>query len=149
MQKFHTFLDKKYRKALNELTTIGEILKIGGLKSKEMFEDKFDPYLFVYSNQQTPFGGIRIYKLEHTIAYRSQNEENTHPFGTAYDLPIEKMFEDYLDDDDSGNKVGGLVARALVDEVKYFFKKNAEAYQTPQFPSQNTNLPINSYDRLN
>lgn len=131
MQKFYSFLDKKHRKAISELTTVDEILKIGGLKSKRIFEDKFDPYVFVQSNEQTPFGGIRIYKLEHTIAYRAQNEEKTHPFGSAYDLPIEKMFEDYIDEDDAGDKVGGLVAKAVVEEIKYFFKKNAEVSNMP------------------
>jgi hypothetical protein len=142
MQYFHSFVDRKHRKAIKELKTIDEVLTMAGFKVKKFFEDKFDPYIFVASNADTPFGGIRIYKIESTIAYRAQNEEKTHPYGKAFNIDVEGIFEDYLEDDEEGDKIGEMVAKAIAEDVRFFFKKNAELYSPyAQFDKDKTDKP--------
>jgi hypothetical protein len=78
-------------------------------------------------NQNVTFDGIRIYKIGDKIAYRIQKEENTQPFGKAYPLDIEDMFNDLMSDHHKPEEAGKEVVKAVVNEVKRFFVQSAEA----------------------
>ena len=127
-RSFGSFVDKKKRDGLKELKLIEKLLKKQGMRVDNFLEnsDGDDPYLFCYNPvKQGSFEGIRIYKIADKISFRVQKESQTHPYGRAYPLPIEEMFEDFLEDEDtSEEKAGKKVIEAVVKEVRRFFEKS-------------------------
>src|SRR5581483_6254789 len=126
MLNFTEFIDKKEREAKKQLKIIEQILSKDGIKVKDHLGDD-DPYIYVHNPEKSSlFGGIRIYKVGDNIAYRVQKEEKTEPFGKAYGMDIEEMFEDLINDfkpEDAGKKI----IHAVVQEVKKFFERTAKA----------------------
>ena len=129
---FKSFLDKKNRDSLKELDLVEKMLKKHGFQVENHLEDAEgdeDPYVFCYSNsRESSFDGIRIYKIGSHLAFRVQKENSTHPFGRAYELNIEKLYNDFLEDEDvSEDKAGKKVIEAVVKEIRRFFTKSVEA----------------------
>lgn len=129
-KSFGEFVDKKMRDAVKQLKLVEKLLKKQGLKVESFLENTDDePYVFCYNPSRTgSFDGIRIYKIADKIAFRIQKESKTHPYGKAYSIPIEEMFQDFLEDqkvkeEEAGKKVIESVAR----EVRKFFEKSADA----------------------
>lgn len=123
--RFSSFLNKKANEARKQLKIMKEILSESELKVKDLL-DADDPHLFVDDPDGEMGFGIRIYKVGSEIAYRVQRRADTHPYGEAYPLNIESSFADLvsdMDEDDAADKI----KRAVVEEVKAFFKKSAEA----------------------
>jgi hypothetical protein len=126
MLKFNAFIDKKEREGKQQLKLIEKMFAAHGIKVVDNLDDN-DPYIYVYNPQKnTFFEGIRIYKIGKQIAFRVQKEEKTHPFGTAYSLPIEDMFTDLVSDH-KPEEAGKRVIEAVLTEVKKFFEKSAIA----------------------
>ena len=129
MKTFSSFLDKKHRDSLEQLKLIQKALENNGLNVENFLDKHDDPYIFCFNpNRGTSFDGVRIYKIGDEIAYRVQKQSKTHPYGRAYQLQIEKMFQDLkgdekMDDQKAGQKIIGLIA----EELKYFFEKSKEA----------------------
>lgn len=122
--KFSSFLDIKNKKTIREL----EILK--DLLSKDFKIESFlhldKPYLYLKSNRNDlSFDGVRIYKVGSNMAYRIQNENESEPYGQAYPLNLEEMFQDLIPDM-SEDEAGELIANALVEEFNNFFKKSSD-----------------------
>jgi hypothetical protein len=92
-------------------------------------DDDHDPYIFCYNPTKTgSFDGIRIYKIGNDLAFRVQKESKTHPYGSAYPLPIETMFYDFLADKDvDEKKAGKKIIEAVGKEIRKFFEKSLEA----------------------
>ena len=126
--KFGEFVGKKKRNAQKQLGIVKEILSQQGLMVKDHLEDE-EPYIFLHNpNRGTQFEGVRIYKIGDFVCYRVQNEENTHPYGKAYSLDIEDMFQDIISDDDyDQEKAGQEVMKSVVEELRKFFDKSAAA----------------------
>ena len=122
--KFSSFLDIKNKETKKELEIIKEILSNNF--SIEDFLSKEDPYIYLKATDDAPFQGVRIYKIGSNIAYRIQNESETEPYGKAYPLNLEEIFNDIISDMDE-EEAGETVASALVAEFHSFFKKSAEA----------------------
>ena len=126
--KFGEFVGKKERKAKKQLGIVKEVLSKQGMICKDHLEDD-DPYIFLQNpNRGTQFQGVRIYKIGDYICYRVQNEENTHPYGKAYQLEVEDMFQDLVSDEDyDQEKAGKEVMKSIAEELKKFFIKSADA----------------------
>ncbi len=123
--KFSSFLDIKNKKIIEQLEILEKIL------SKKFKVDSFlqneSPYVFVYSQEENlPFQGVRIYKVGSNWAYRIQNENETQPYGKAYPLKLEEIYEDLVADSQEKD-VGEIIANALIEEFENFFKKSSEA----------------------
>lgn len=124
--KFSTFIDKKTNKARKELAIVMEVLKEGGLQVEDFLKGA-DPYLYIPSTKKNlDFGGVRVYKIGSTIAYRIQNEGDTEPYGVSYPLDVEGMFEDILGEMDE-DKAAEEIKKAVVEEVQNFFERSLEA----------------------
>lgn len=121
--KFSSFLDIKNRKTKKELSIIKEILS--NSFTVEDFLDKENSYIYLRSNEDSPFQGVRIYKIGSNFAYRIQNEKETEPYGKAYPLNLEEIFNDIIPDM-SEEEAGEVIANALVEEFSNFFKKSLE-----------------------
>lgn len=127
MKSFTEFIDRKERQAIKHLKILHKLLESQDFKVSSHLKDE-DPYIFVWDNQKdASFAGIRIYHIGDIIAYRIQNEENTHPYGKAYSINVEEMFDDLLYDHKDPEKAGKATIKAVVKEVNRFFKKSAEA----------------------
>jgi hypothetical protein len=126
MIKFIEFIDKKERETKKQLKIIEHILLAHEMNVKSHLDDD-DPYLFVYNTKKnTFFEGIRIYKVGDQISFRVQKDEKTEPFGRAYPMDIEEMFEDLVTDY-KPEEAGRKIMAAVTTEVKKFFDRSAIA----------------------
>tara|TARA_Y100000034_G_C6857003_1_gene389608 strand:+ start:31 stop:540 length:510 start_codon:yes stop_codon:yes gene_type:complete len=130
-RSFGEFVDKKKRECLRQLKLVKQLLESSGLKVENFLDtdDKDDPYIFCFMpTKNGSFDGIRIYRIGEEIAFRIQKENKTHPYGSAYPLPIEEMFHDFLSDEDADQKKAGeKVIKSVVKEIRRFFDKSVEA----------------------
>jgi hypothetical protein len=129
---FGEFVDKKKRESVRHLRLVKAILEKGGMKVDNFLnesEEGHDPYVFCHNPRKSGgFDGIRIYKIGGQCCFRVQKENKTHPFGSAYSLPIETMFHDYLSDGDVDEmEAGRKIVEAVNKEVRKFFDRSAEA----------------------
>lgn len=123
--RFSSFLDKKVREAKKQLGIMRDVLSEKDLQVED-FLDSEDPYLFVEDPNKKMEFGIRIYKVGSGIAYRIQRENKTQPYGEAYPMDVESYFSDLVSDMDE-EEAAKKLKKALVEEVKSFFKKSSEA----------------------
>ena len=126
--KFSDFYNKKERTAKKQLSVLKKVLTNENMKVED-FTDKEDPYIFVKSDKDLSFDGIRIYKIGDGLAYRAQKENDTHPYGKSYLLPVEELWEDFLGDNIDEEKAGKELAEAITKEIKDFFDKSLKAEQ--------------------
>lgn len=126
--QFLEFVDRKQREAKKHLKLIERLLRKGGMEVYSHLENEEEPFVFVKAkDQKLSFDGIRIYEIGDMIAYRIQKEEKTHPFGKAYMLDIEDMFNDYMSENMKEEDAGKKVIQSVVEELKKFFYKSAKA----------------------
>lgn len=128
---FGDFVHKKQREAIRQLSIIKQMLEQSGLRVDNFLEtnDGDDPYIYCFSpSRNGSFDGIRIYKIGNTLAFRVQKEAKTHPYGSAYPLPMEEMFNDFLSDEEvDQRKAGKKVMESVTKEIRRFFEKSVEA----------------------
>ena len=107
---------------------IHKILEQAKIRSKLNIKDTDDPHLFVYSTDDgCDFEGIRIYSVGKNIAFRIQNRSDTHPYGKAYLLDFENVFNTFMSKKDAKTeKAGHDVIKYFTEEIKKFFKLSAE-----------------------
>lgn len=155
MRTFYEFIDKRTRQDRKHLRIIKKMLESHGIQVKSFLDEQDDPYIFaVAPNRSLSFDGIRIYKIGGNVAYRIQREEKTHPYGKAYPLKIEDMFEDFMSDDIKQEEAGKRVINTVVSEVKAFFDKSLEAekevergdFDTMGDPLDRTMMPTTGTD---
>lgn len=130
-RSFGEFVDKKKRESIDQLQVVKQMLEKSGLRVDNFLEtdSRDDPYIYCFSpSRNGSFDGIRIYKIGNQLAFRVQKEAKTHPYGSAYPLPIEEMFHDFLSDEDvDQRKAGKKVMESVVKEIRKFFEKSVEA----------------------
>ena len=126
---FHEFVDSKQRKAKKHLEIVSKLLEENGFRIVNKLDERDEPHIFVYGQEENlSFDGIRIYEIGGDIAYRIQKEAHTHPYGKAYSIPIEKMFDDLLGEEDMTDEIMGKeIAQSVTSEIKDFFKQSYEA----------------------
>lgn len=131
LKNFGEFVDKKLRESVKQLELLKQALESNGMKVENFLKTSGDdePYIFCFSpTRNGSFDGIRIYKIGDSLAFRIQKENKTHPYGSAYPLPIEDMFHDFLSDENVDQmKAGMKVIEAVTREVRGFFDKSVEA----------------------
>jgi hypothetical protein len=133
MKHFLEFIDQKTREARRQLTLIRRILEQKGMEAEALLDDlgeEDEPYVFVKApNENLSFHGIRIYKVGDNIAYRVVKEKDTQPYGKAFPLEVEEMFEDLIGDRMNEEIAGKRVMEAICGEVEKFFQKCVRAEQ--------------------
>jgi hypothetical protein len=128
MQNFMEFVDRKQRDTRHRLGLIKDVLERHDLKVKAHLYADDDPYIFVKAdNKKVPFEGVRIYHIGDQIAYRVQNLENSEPYGKAYALKLEDMFNDFMSENIPEEEAGKKVMEAVAKELKKFFSRSAKA----------------------
>lgn len=130
-KSFGDFVDKKKRESIHQLTLLKQVLERNGLEVDNFLEseDGNDPYVFCFSpNKSAGFDGVRIYKIGNQIAFRVQKENKTHPYGSAYPIPVEDMFYDFMSEEEVDQmEAGKQVIESVAKEVRRFFEKSSEA----------------------
>lgn len=124
--RFSSFLDKKANEMKRQLGIIKEIIAESELKVDDFLDHK-DPYLFVRNNEKGLDFGVRIYKVGSDLAYRIQRRKDTQPYGKAYPLNLESGFADLVSEM-SEDEAAEKIKKAVVNDIKLFFKKSSEAY---------------------
>ena len=126
MEQFLEFVNKQQREGKRHLVILEKALKKGNINAKMVDAD--DPYLFLPSpDESLSFGGVRVYQIGDTIAYRVQKQEKTHPFGRSYLLDVEEMFEDFMTDEIGEETAAQRVVETIADELNKFFQRSKEA----------------------
>ena len=120
--RFSDFLNKKNRDDVKHLGILEKVLQSKGMKTENHL-DEHDPYIFCYNpTKNCSFDGVRLYIIAENVAFRIQKHADTHPYGRAYQLKIEEMFEDYLSDDGVSKKDAGMkVMEEIVTAIRKFF----------------------------
>lgn len=131
-RSFGDFLDKKKRDSIHQLEILKDLLERHGMKVENFLStdgDDHDPYIFCHNTTKSgSFDGVRIYKVGTELAFRVQKESKTHPYGSAYPLPVETMFYDFLSDEGiDEKKAGEKIIEAVGKELRKFFEKSVEA----------------------
>lgn len=129
-KSFGDFVDKRKRDNLRQLGLIRQTLESQGFKVDNFLENsEEDPYVFVFNpSRNGSFDGLRIYKIGDIISFRIQKENKTHPYGAAYAIPIEDMFQDFMSDEDIDEVgAGKKVMESVAKEIRKFFEKSVEA----------------------
>lgn len=126
---FGEFVDRKKRESIKQLKLIKKILESKGMDVESFLEtEEDDNYIFCSNPSKSgSVGGIRIYKIGDQICFRVQRENKTHPYGTAYSIPIEEMFHDFLGEKSDEIKAGKRVIEAVDKEIRSFFSKSEKA----------------------
>lgn len=128
---FGEFVDKKKRETIKHLKLIKKLLEHHGMKVDSFTspeDEEEEPYIFCHNTAKSgSFDGIRIYEIGGQPCFRIQKESKTHPYGSAYPLPIESMFYDFMSDNSDQKKSGQKVINAVGKEIKKFFEKSGEA----------------------
>ncbi len=121
MDNFPEYMNKKRRDAVKQLQVVRDIFEKNGMNVADFTKSK-EPYVFIEAPEKGDLlGGIRVYKLGDMMAYRVQKQPETHPFGKAYALNLEEMFEDLLSDYEI-KEAGEKVMKTVLCEIKQFFK---------------------------
>jgi hypothetical protein len=131
MKLFREFIDRKQREAKRHLKIIEQVLQKSGLQAKGYFSSDEEPYVFVKApSKKLSFEGVRIYEIGEMVAYRVVKEEKTEPYGKAYRLNLEEMFNDYMSENKmKEEEAAQKVIESVVLELKKFFAKSEEAEQ--------------------
>lgn len=126
---FSEFVDKKKRESIKQLKLVKKLLENQGLKVESFLEPSDDDNYIYCSNpsKSGSVGGVRIYKIGDQICFRIQKENKTHPYGSAYSIPIEEMFHDFLGEKSDEIKAGKRVIEAIGKEIISFFEKSEKA----------------------
>ena len=127
VEVFCEWIDRKQREAKRHLKIIEQLLHKAGMQAKGHLEDD-EPYVFLKAtNSKLSFDGIRIYEIGSMVAYRVSKEEKTEPYGKAYQLNLEEMFNDCMSDNPKEDDAAHKVIEGVVHELKRFFDKSADA----------------------
>jgi hypothetical protein len=69
-----------------------------------------------------------LYKIGDQVAYRVQRENKTHPFGSAYLIDMDGIFNDLMGDGiTKKEELGKKVMEEIAKSLHVFFKESAEA----------------------
>lgn len=140
---FEEFVAEQQRTAKKRLNIVKGILENSGFNVVDKTQDKHDPFIFVYNaKNKLPFDGIRVYEIAGNFAYRVQKEVDTQPYGKAYSLPIEEMFEDLLGEDMPDEKIGHEIMNFVAEEINDFFKRSYEAEKKTPPPTDSLNRVV-------
>ncbi len=128
VEMFMEFVDRKQRESRRHLKIVESLLKSHGLQVKGHLDDE-DPYVYLKSTHpKLSFDGVRIYEIGNSLAYRIVKEEKTEPFGKAYSLNLEEMFNDFMSENNvKEEQAGKKVIEGVLNELKKFFDKSATA----------------------
>lgn len=128
IRTFSEYLNTKKREAVKQLQILKQVLESGGLKVESFLEQKFsDPYIYCFNpNKDTTFKGVRIYQIGDKIAYRVQRESKTHPYGTAYIIDVDSIFNELMGSGVTKKEhLGKKVIKEVIDTLNAFFKESA------------------------
>jgi uncharacterized protein (DUF488 family) len=127
MQTFLEYVYKQKRESKRHLEIIKKLLEQNNFKVNDKTGED-DPYLFVQVPEHNlTFGGLRVYQIGNRIAFRTQKRVETEPYGMAYGLDIEEMYEDLLDDNVHDKQIAENLIKSVVDRFNDFFKKSKQA----------------------
>ncbi len=128
MRTFKSFMDKEERKNVKHLGILHKVFEHGGMKVSSHLESE-EPYIFVSNSdgKSLSFDGVRVYSIGGNIAYRVQKSEETHPYGRAYLLDLEEMFNDLVSENKSSEESAKQVIKEVNNGIKKFFNNSAEA----------------------
>jgi excinuclease UvrABC helicase subunit UvrB len=129
-----------------KLELLFKALTKSGLFVADKTDLEKDPHLFVQAiPEPEEFEGIRIYILGNICAYRVQKLKDTEPYGKAYFLDVQKMYDDAIKDiGDAGDQNKKIYVDALIkklgEKLQKFYKdsvKDEEEFISSQIDGDN------------
>lgn len=141
MRSFRDFYENKVRIAIKQLNIVAQVVEKAGFKVDHFLDEQFsDPYVYIHNpNRNTSFDGVRLYRIGDKLAYRVQRENKTHPYGNAYTLDVELMFDDLMEEGEhKPETIGHKVMEMVAKELRSFFEESAEI-ENNQEPEKDQN----------
>lgn len=130
MRSFRDFYENKVRLAIKQLNIVAQVVEKAGFKVDHFLDQQFEePYVYIHNpNKSTSFEGVRLYRIGDKLAYRVQRENKTHPYGNAYSLDVELMFDDLMEEGEhKPEAIGQKVMEMVAKELRAFFEESADA----------------------
>lgn len=123
--EYKTVLDDQTKSNLELLTVI---FKNDGLKVHEFLDQKKDPYIYVFNPlDDLSFQGVAVYKRGNILAYRPQRYEDSQPYGAAYMIPIQDIYEDYIYQKKDKKEALKMLCTKLCKDMRSFFRDSKKA----------------------
>jgi hypothetical protein len=111
-----------------KLKLLLQAIKAAGLVAIDHTDNEKDPHIFLKAfPQPEEFDGVRVYILGHIVAFRVQKNEGTSPYGKAYLLDMQKIYEDLLEEEDPNTEEEKRetlkkLVRKIGDKIRNFWK---------------------------
>ena len=123
--EFFTAMDSQAPDNLGMLTII---FRNDGLKVHEFIDDKSDPYIYIFNPlDDLSFQGVTMYKKGNILAYRAQRYEDSQPYGAAYNIDMQGLYEDLLYKEKDKKKAIEILCKTLCKKMREFFRKTKKA----------------------
>ena len=129
--------------AERKLELIRKALREDYLEIEDFTDDDHQPYIYVHDpSNKLSFGGIRIYTNSDIIAFRVQKMPDKQPYGASYQLDIQQMLEDIMDNtgEKDKNKLAELLVKLLGSVIRQFFIRSSSA-EEEQLAGMTSSLP--------
>lgn len=135
MKVFKEYHDQVHFDIMNKLQLVKKVFEKCGFRVDD-FTKEDSPYVFLYAPlQNLSFKGVRVYFIGDNLGFRVAKMPETLPYGTAYSLHFQDVFDEILDNsgknsDKEKTKLLREFCKVIGDQMRKFFKdtKKAEDY---------------------
>lgn len=128
MKTFLEFVSAKSDQKPENLGLLTVILRNDGLKVHEFLDDHKEPYIYVFNPlDDLSFQGVTVYKKGDVLAFRAQRYEDSQPYGAAYNIDMQGIYDDLLYDNKDKKQALDLLCRKLCKNMRDFFRKSKKA----------------------
>jgi len=111
-----------------KLVLLKKVLEKGGLQVHDGTHDHLNPFLFVKAwPKPNSFEGIRFYMNGDILSFRVQKYQETQPYGQAYHMDVQKMFEDNILNKKDEKEALAETFKAIDQKVRKFFRDSKKA----------------------
>jgi len=141
LEYIHKYRQTERLRTQRSLELIEKAIDESHLEVISRKDDPHQPYIYVKNpNGDLSFNGIRIFANNEIISFRPQKDVDTQPYGGSYNLDLQQMLEDILNNskERDKNKLAEMLIKLLGTILRQFFTKSIRAEQ--EFNSSMTSM---------
>jgi len=128
MKNFLEFVNVKDDQKVENLELLTTILRNDGLKVHEFLDNHKEPYIYVFNPlDDLSFQGVTVYKKGDILAFRAQRYQDSQPYGSAYNIDMQGIYDDLLYKENDKKKALGIICKKLCKNMRDFFRKSKKA----------------------
>lgn len=128
MKTFNEYKNVLDDQTKNNLELLTRIFRKDGLKVHEFLDQKKDPYIYIFNPlDDLSFQGVAVYKKGNILAYRPQRYQDSQPYGAAYLIPIQDIYEDLVYKEKDKKEALKILCKKLCKDMRSFFRDSKKA----------------------